>query len=324
MTATDSPPMLAGKLKQTSRRGVTTRVEATAAPPARAALTPTLPQGERKTEKRAGGSSGAGPGRTRRNAPHRCRTEATMAHKASLIPGEGIGPEVTAAARRVVDASGARIEWEVVEAGLHVMDRYGTALPDHVLDSFDRTRVGIKGPVATPLGKGFNVPVSWTQGGRKSSTPRVYPSISVALRIELDLFANLRPARIYPGIPSRYQNVDLIVVRENTEDLYTGIEHMVTPDVAEAVKFRAGARKRPQVRGAEPGQSHGYHSVRGDDAPPSGRDRGCRSSGAGSRLRPPGRAAHDGRSRGTRRDFPDGGRHHRQDTTRCLAEEKVR
>ncbi len=158
-------------------------------------------------------------------------------HRVTLIPGEGIGPEVTAAARRVLDSSGVEIDWETVEAGIHVMDRYGTALPDPVLDSLDRTKVGLKGPLTTPLGKGFAVQVSWTRGGKRSGATRPYPSVSVALRKELDLYANLRPARIYPGIRTRFERVDLVMVRENTEDLYMGIEHMVTPDIAEAVKI---------------------------------------------------------------------------------------
>lgn len=158
-------------------------------------------------------------------------------HQVTLIPGEGIGPEVTGAARRVLEATGVKIEWEVVEASLDTVEKYGTALPDYVLDSIARTKVALKGPVATPMGKGFNVPVSWTEEGKRPSTTRIYPSITVGLRKEFDLYANLRPARIYPGIKSRFENVDLIVVRENTEDLYMSIEHMVTDDIAEAVKI---------------------------------------------------------------------------------------
>ena len=158
-------------------------------------------------------------------------------HRATLIPGEGIGPEVTAAARRVIDSSGVEIDWEVVDAGGHVMERHGTLLPEYVLDSIDRTKVALKGPITTPVAEtSFEVTVSWTQGGRKSAAARSYPSVNVALRKELDLYANLRPSRIYPGIHTRFDQVDLVVVRENTEDLYSGIEHMVTEDIAEAVK----------------------------------------------------------------------------------------
>ncbi|MGE5620143.1 MAG: isocitrate/isopropylmalate dehydrogenase family protein [Sphingomonadaceae bacterium] len=166
-------------------------------------------------------------------------------HQVTLIPGEGIGPEVTAAARRVIDASGARIRWEVVAAGAHVIEEYGTPLPDVVLDSLDRTKIALKGPIATPIGKGFSVPVCWTQGGKRRATTRTYPSVNVALRKELDLYANVRPSRVYPGIHTRFDTVDLVVVRENTEDLYMGIEHLVTPDIAEAIKIiTRGASER--------------------------------------------------------------------------------
>lgn len=159
-------------------------------------------------------------------------------HRVTLIPGEGIGPEVTAAARRVLDASGAHIDWEVVEAGSHLIDEFGTPLPEIVLDALTRTRVALKGPITTPVGdKDFNVTVAWTGGGRSAAQPRRYPSVNVALRKELELYANVRPARNYPGIRTRFENVDLIVVRENTEDLYMGIEHPITPDIAQAMKL---------------------------------------------------------------------------------------
>jgi isocitrate dehydrogenase (NAD+) len=166
-------------------------------------------------------------------------------HVVTLIPGEGIGPEVTGAARRVLDASSVDIRWEEVEAGGHVVDRYGTPLPDEVLDSLDRNKVALKGPITTPIGVGFSVPVCWTQRGKRSGAPRVYPSVNVAIRKEFDLYANLRPSRIYPGIRTPFKDVDLVVVRENTEDLYLGIEHMVTSDVAEATKIISrGASER--------------------------------------------------------------------------------
>lgn len=166
-------------------------------------------------------------------------------HQATLIPGEGIGPEVTAAARKVIDSSDVEIQWEVVDAGIHVMDEYGTPLPDIVLDSLDRTKVALKGPITTPIGKAFSVPVCWTQGGKRRPKTRSYPSVNVALRKEFDLYANLRPSRIYPGIRTRFDKVDLVVVRENTEDLYMGIEHMITPDIAEAIKIitRGGSER---------------------------------------------------------------------------------
>ena len=141
-----------------------------------------------------------------------------MAHRVTLIPGDGIGPELAEATRRVLDASGVAFEWELVDAGEAVMARYGTPLPDHVIESIRRNRVAIKGPITTPVGAGFR-------------------SVNVALRQALGLYANLRPARSIPGIESRYQGVDLVIVRENTEDLYAGIEHMVGPDAAESIKI---------------------------------------------------------------------------------------
>jgi isocitrate dehydrogenase (NAD+) len=123
----------------------------------------------------------------------------------TLIPGDGIGPEVTDATRRVVDALGADITWEVHEAGLSAIETHGTPLPPHVLESIRRNRIALKGPVTTPVGTGFR-------------------SINVALRQELDLFASVRPCRLYPGVSSRHHDVDIVVVRENTEDLYEGIE----------------------------------------------------------------------------------------------------
>jgi isocitrate dehydrogenase (NAD+) len=123
-----------------------------------------------------------------------------VAHRVTLIPGDGIGPEVSAAMRRVVEASGARFEWDVRDAGASVMEREGTPLPDHVLDAIRATRTAIKGPITTPVGTGFR-------------------SVNVALRQELDLFAAVRPAKHFPGVPTRHPGVDLVVIRENTEDL---------------------------------------------------------------------------------------------------------
>ncbi|HEY3209568.1 MAG TPA: isocitrate/isopropylmalate dehydrogenase family protein [Actinomycetota bacterium] len=131
-----------------------------------------------------------------------------MAHRVTLVPGDGIGPEVAEAARRVVEATGVDIQWDVQEAGAAVMRTEGTPLPDRVLRSIETTRTALKGPITTPVGTGFR-------------------SVNVTLRQELDLFAAVRPAHSLPGIPSRYSDVDLVVIRENTEDLYTGIEFMV-------------------------------------------------------------------------------------------------
>lgn len=136
-----------------------------------------------------------------------------MGHTVTLIPGDGIGAEVTDAMRRVVEATGVSIIWDVQQAGADVIEQYGTPLPEHVLDSVRQNRVGIKGPITTPIGTGFR-------------------SVNVALRKALDLYANLRPARTIPGVATHYDEIDLIVVRENTEGLYAGVEHDVIPDVA--------------------------------------------------------------------------------------------
>ncbi|MGZ8599479.1 MAG: isocitrate/isopropylmalate dehydrogenase family protein [Actinomycetota bacterium] len=128
-----------------------------------------------------------------------------MAHQVTLIPGDGIGPEVSEAARRVLDATGAQIDWIVEDAGAVTLEREGTTLPDRVLERIRQTRVAIKGPITTPVGTGFR-------------------SVNVALRHELDLFAAVRPSRSLPGVPTRHDGVDLVVIRENTEDLYQGIE----------------------------------------------------------------------------------------------------
>lgn len=126
-------------------------------------------------------------------------------HKITLIPGDGIGPEVSLATRRCIEATGVQVDWEVVEAGADVVEKTGTPLPDSVLESIRRNKVAIKGPITTPVGSGFR-------------------SVNVALRKELDLYACVRPCKLYPGIRSVFESIDLIIVRENTEDLYAGIE----------------------------------------------------------------------------------------------------
>jgi isocitrate dehydrogenase (NAD+) len=136
----------------------------------------------------------------------------------TLIPGDGIGPEVSQAAVRVFEAAGAEIDWERQIAGAEAVEKYGNPLPPEVLESIRRNCVALKGPVTTPVGKGFK-------------------SINVQLRQELDLYANLRPSRSLPSIPSRFENVDIVVVRENTEDLYSGLEHTVVPGVVESIKI---------------------------------------------------------------------------------------
>ncbi|HSO30320.1 MAG TPA: isocitrate dehydrogenase (NAD(+)) [Candidatus Sulfomarinibacteraceae bacterium] len=141
-----------------------------------------------------------------------------MAHRVTLIPGDGIGPELAEATRRVLDASGVSFEWEVVDAGEASIAEYGTPLPEHVLESIRRNRIALKGPITTPVGEGFR-------------------SVNVTLRQALNLYANLRPARSIQGLVTRFEDVDLVIVRENTEDLYAGIEHMVGRDAAESIKI---------------------------------------------------------------------------------------
>ncbi|MGH7800931.1 MAG: isocitrate/isopropylmalate dehydrogenase family protein [Thermodesulfobacteriota bacterium] len=138
-------------------------------------------------------------------------------HKVTLIPGDGIGPEVTDAARRIIESTGVRMEWDVVEAGHQALEKYKTVLPDIVFDSIRRNKVALKGPVGTPIGEGFR-------------------SVSVTIRKTLDLYANLRPVKSFPGVKSRYEGIDIIVIRENTEDLYSGLEHEVAPGVVETLK----------------------------------------------------------------------------------------
>ncbi len=141
-----------------------------------------------------------------------------MAYKITLIPGDGIGPEVTQAAVRILEATGVKFEWETFEAGAEAFEKYGEYIPKELIESMERTRVGLKGPVTTPIGGGF-------------------ASINVALRKRFELYANFRPIRNLPHIPTRYPGVDLVIVRENTEGLYSGIEHEVVPGVVESLKI---------------------------------------------------------------------------------------
>ncbi len=136
----------------------------------------------------------------------------------TLIRGDGIGPEISEATLKVIEATGLDIKWEEVTAGEGAIEEYGTPLPEHVLESLRKNGIGLKGPLTTPIGSGFR-------------------SINVALRMELDLYANLRPSKTFPGVISRYEDIDLVVVRENTEDLYSGVEHMVGNDAAESIKI---------------------------------------------------------------------------------------
>ncbi|MCA1557058.1 MAG: isocitrate dehydrogenase (NAD(+)) [Acidobacteria bacterium] len=140
-----------------------------------------------------------------------------MKHTITLIPGDGIGPEVSAAVVRIIEAAGVEIEWETHYAGAQALEKFGDTLPGELLESIKRNKVALKGPITTPVGKGFT-------------------SVNVGLRKTLDLYANLRPVRALPNVPSRYPELDLVVVRENTEDLYSGIEHVVVPGVVESIK----------------------------------------------------------------------------------------
>ena len=141
-----------------------------------------------------------------------------MAHKVTLIPGDGIGPEVTGATVRILEASGVKFEWETFQAGAEAFEKYHEYIPKELTESIERTRVGLKGPVTTPVGGGF-------------------ASINVQLRKQFELYANFRPISNLPHIPTRYPNVDLIIVRENTESLYSGLEHEVVPGVVESLKI---------------------------------------------------------------------------------------
>ncbi len=139
-------------------------------------------------------------------------------YKITLIPGDGIGPEICNAMVKVVEATGIEIEWEEVIAGKNAIEKYNTPIPQHVIDTIKKNKVAIKGPITTPIGKGFR-------------------SVNVTLRQELDLYANLRPIKTFKGIKSRYEDVDLVIVRENTEDLYAGIEHKLGEYGAESIKI---------------------------------------------------------------------------------------
>src|SRR5690349_12098940 len=141
-----------------------------------------------------------------------------MTHRITLIPGDGIGPEVTGATVRILEATGIKFEWESYEAGAEAYEKYHEYIPKELIHSIERTHVALKGPVTTPIGGGF-------------------ASINVALRKKFELYANFRPIRNLPHIPTRYPDVDLIIIRENTEGLYSGIEHEVVPGVVESLKI---------------------------------------------------------------------------------------
>jgi isocitrate dehydrogenase (NAD+) len=143
-----------------------------------------------------------------------------VAYKVTLIPGDGIGPEVAEATVRVIEASGVPVDWDRQELSAAIMEKTGSSLPDYIVESLEKTGVGLKGPVTTPVGGGFK-------------------SVNVAIRKRLDLFANVRPVFTLPGLKTRFQdvNIDMVIFRENTEDLYSGLEHEVVKDVVESLKI---------------------------------------------------------------------------------------
>ncbi len=152
-----------------------------------------------------------------------------MAHNVTLIPGDGVGPELMQAARRVLEATGVKFDWDVQDAGVDVMEKVGTPLPESVLASIRKTHVAYKAPITTPIGTGFR-------------------SVNVAIRKEFDQYANVRPCKFYPGVRSKYQNVDLIMFRENTEDLYAGIEfEMGKPETVELIKWIRGKQPKAKI-----------------------------------------------------------------------------
>ena len=151
-----------------------------------------------------------------------------MAHRVTLIPGDGTGPELTEATRRVLEATGVDLEWDVRHAGVDVMEEAGTPLPDETLESVKENGVALKGPITTPIGTGFR-------------------SVNVALRHELELYACLRPCKSYPGVRSRYEDVDVVIVRENTEDLYAGIEYEAGTEAAHHVIETLNALQAKQI-----------------------------------------------------------------------------
>ena len=166
-----------------------------------------------------------------------------MRHAITLIPGDGIGPEVSDAVVTILERAGLEADWDVQAAGVPALEQYGETLPTPLLDSIRRTKVALKGPVTTPVGGGFT-------------------SVNVGLRKALDLYVNLRPVRSIPSVTSRYEGVNLVIVRENTEDLYSGLEHQVVPGVVESLKIiTAGASTRVASFAFEYARKHGRTRV---------------------------------------------------------------
>ncbi len=164
-------------------------------------------------------------------------------HTVTLIRGDGVGPEISEATLTVLEATGVKIAWEEAIAGQEALDKYGTPLPEATVESIRKNKVGLKGPLTTPVGSGFR-------------------SVNVALRKALDLYVNLRPAKSWPGVKSPFKEIDLVVVRENTEDLYAGVEHMVGNDAAESIKIITRQASERVVRFAfEYALKHGRKKV---------------------------------------------------------------
>jgi isocitrate dehydrogenase (NAD+) len=166
-----------------------------------------------------------------------------MKHTITLIPGDGIGPEIVAATVRTIEASGVEIEWETHIIGAQALEKYGTTIPDSTIDSIKKNKVALKGPLTTPVGKGFT-------------------SVNVGLRKALDLYANVRPIKALPNVPCRYPELDLVIIRENTESLYAGLEHTVVPGVVESLKIiTEKASTRIAKYAFEYAKSHGRKKV---------------------------------------------------------------
>ncbi|MBP2650033.1 MAG: isocitrate dehydrogenase [Firmicutes bacterium] len=166
-----------------------------------------------------------------------------MTHTITLIPGDGTGPELVEATRRVIDATGVKIDWELHDAGIDVVEKYGTPLPEHVLESIRRNRVALKGPITTPIGKGFR-------------------SVNVALRHALNLFACVRPCKTYAGVRSRYSDIDLVVIRENSEDLYAGVEFdLGTPEAKSIIGMGGGKIREDSAISIKPISTSGSERI---------------------------------------------------------------
>lgn len=171
-------------------------------------------------------------------------------NKVTVVPGDGIGPEVVGAACAIIKASGAKVEFEEVMVGLRAEKEFGTPLPVSVLESIERNKLALKGPTQTPFGGNYRINIERVKDGKEARSD--YPSIAIALRKELQLYVNVRPVKNYPGVASRYENVDLVIFRENSEDLYVGNERMIDEDTAEAIKIiTRGATERTARYGFE-------------------------------------------------------------------------